>query len=59
MPALGSTLEITHPCPDAWKKSHCSCCIFSSKEVAEILPSKSYFSTRYVMIASDSLGQTK
>ncbi|OJT13984.1 hypothetical protein TRAPUB_9468 [Trametes pubescens] len=42
---------MTYPCPDAWKKSHCSCCIFSSKLVAEILPSGSYFSTRAILEA--------
>lgn len=53
--SLRRRCEDTYPCPDAWKKSHCSCCIFSSKPVAEILPSASYFSIRYVMIAFDSL----
>ena len=45
----------THPWPEAWKKSHWSWWTLSSGLSKESLCVGSYFSTRYVIIASDSL----
>lgn len=43
------------PWPDAWKKSHCSWWARSSAVTAEMRCAVSYFSTRYNIIALDSL----